>query len=130
MRERFSPLMLTRRSLLAAAVITAPLAAFIAPKIANAAEAKFRLLLIEQKGCAGCAAWLREIGPTYAQNAPEAPLTRVDVHEGNWPEGIVIGGRPNVTPTFLILRDGIEVERLYGYAGAKRFWPALRAALA
>lgn len=96
-----------------------------APQVSH----RFQLILVEQKGCAGCAAWLREIGPVYAQTMPDMPLIRVDIHTGHWPEGIVIGARPNVTPTFLVLRDGIEVERLYGYAGPARFWPALRAAL-
>ena len=86
--------------------------------------------MVEQKACAGCAAFLREVAPGYAKIAPEIPLTRVDIHAGNWPEGIVIGARPNATPTFLVLRDGIEIHRIFGYAGAPRFWQALRTAIA
>ena len=39
------------------------------------------------------AAFLREIAPHYVEAAPNIPLTRVDIHAGNWPEGIVIGAR-------------------------------------
>lgn len=135
MRHRPIPAPLTRRAALLLAL--SPLALGVAPRAAAEAPTKgpaknapqYRLILVEQKGCPGCEAWLREIGPTYAQNAPEVPLTRVDVHTGRWPEGIAIGARPNATPTFLILRDGIEIDRLYGFAGAKRFWTGLREAI-
>lgn len=109
-------------------------AALLLPREGRAATPKasgaLRLIMVEQKGCPGCAAFLREIAPHYAEAAPDIPLTRVDIHAGNWPEGIVIGARPNATPTFLVLRDGIEIDRIFGYAGETRFWQALRAATA
>ncbi|WP_376873855.1 hypothetical protein [Albirhodobacter sp. R86504] len=106
----------------AAPLVTPPV---ITPKPGGA----YQVIMVEQRGCAGCASFLREVGPIYAQTAPEIPLIRVDIHQGNWPEGIVIGARPNATPTFLVLRDGIETRRIFGFSGKKRFWQALQDAV-
>ena len=82
-----------------------------------------RLLMVEKKGCIYCAAWDREIGPVYARH-PEgraAPLMMVDV-DGPYPDGLALDRKPWLTPSFILLRDGLEVTRFEGYPGAERFY--------
>ncbi|MCB1400910.1 MAG: hypothetical protein KDJ82_14265 [Rhodobacteraceae bacterium] len=90
----------------------------------------FRLLMVEQPGCAYCERWKAEIGPIYPKT-PEgtaAPLEHVQLR-GDWPEGITIGSRPVFTPTFLLLKDNVEVGRIEGYPGEDFFWGLLGMAL-
>ncbi|NCU19819.1 thioredoxin family protein [Candidatus Falkowbacteria bacterium] len=98
---------------------------------AVAAQAQdFRLLMVEQAGCTYCIRWNDEIGPIYPKTAEGAiaPLERVNLR-GPWPEGLVIGARPVFTPTFLILKEGVEVGRIEGYPGEDFFWGLLGQAL-
>lgn len=119
---------------LAAGLLAVPLAA--GPVPAHAAQAQpvshgLRLVMVDLEGCGFCAAFRREVMPGYADR-PEgraAPLAVVQI-DGPWPDGIALAGRPRVTPTFILLRDGIEQARVEGYAGPDRFWPDLRAMLA
>lgn len=90
------------------------------------AEKGLRLLMVERRGCIWCAAFRREIAPGYA-TTPEgrrAPIVTVDI-DGPWPDGLAIGGRPYLTPTFILLRDGQEISRLTGYPGPRHFYPML-----
>ncbi len=84
-----------------------------------------RLLMIEQVGCAICAAFNRDLAPGYA-NSPAgqvAPLVHADLR-GPLPEGVVLHIRPYVTPTFILIgADGHEVSRLTGFPGEDFFWP-------
>lgn len=90
-----------------------------------------RLVMVDLEGCAFCAAFRREVMPGYAAT-PEgraAPLAVVPF-DGPWPDGIALAGRPRVTPTFILLRDGVEQARIEGYADARAFRARLRAVLA
>lgn len=92
---------------------------------------RFRLLMVVQRGCVYCAAWRREVGPSYGAS-PEgriAPVFEVDIN-GPWPDGLAIGRAPYATPTFILLRDGQESGRIEGYPGPEAFRSELRAALA
>lgn len=114
--------MLTRRGFLAASAALAALPARAAPGL--------RLMMVRRRGCAYCAAWDREIGPVYASR-PEgraAPVFMVDV-EGPYPDGLALDRRPWLSPTFILLRGGLEVTRFEGYPGAERFFEVLRAML-
>lgn len=90
-----------------------------------------RLMMVEARGCRNCAAWRREIGPAYGRSreGSAAPLLVVDI-DGPWPDGLVLGRRPAVTPTFVLLRRGSELARLEGYPGNLRFYPLLSNMLA
>ena len=85
-----------------------------------------RLLMVEQRGCIYCARWNEEIGTGYGKSAEgqTAPLLRVDI-DGPWPDGLAIGARPNITPTFILLDHGSEVGRMTGYVGDNHFYPLL-----
>ncbi len=90
-----------------------------------------RLVMVDLKGCGFCAAFKREVLPAYgaSREGRAAPLSIVEIG-GPWPDGIALAGRPRVTPTFILLRDGMEQARIEGYAGAESFWAGLRGVLA
>ncbi len=93
--------------------------------------ARYRLLMVVQRGCVYCAAWRREVGPGYPASAEGriAPLVEVDIN-GPWPDGLAIGRAPFATPTFILLDRGHEIARIEGYPGAEGFRTDLRTALA
>lgn len=88
--------------------------------------APLRLMMVESRGCVYCAAWQREIGPSYANSREgrTAPLLTIDIN-APWPNGIALERRPIMTPTFILLQRGIELSRLEGYPGAKYFFPVI-----
>lgn len=90
----------------------------------QAAAADYRLIMVEQPGCAYCMAWDDQIGPAYPKTAEGAfaPLVRADLHIGP-PDGVSYARRVNFTPTFILVRDGAEVARMEGYVGEDFFWP-------
>lgn len=84
----------------------------------------FRLIMVEQPGCAYCAAWDDQIAPAYDKTAEGqfAPLVRADLHIGP-PDGVTYSRRVNFTPTFILVEDSQEVARMEGYVGEDFFWP-------
>ncbi len=94
--------------------------------LAISAQADLRLLMVEQTGCAYCRMWDSEIAGIYPKT-PEgqlAPLQRYDLHDA-LPDGVSLKSKPVFTPTFILLRDGVEVNRLEGYPGEDFFWGLL-----
>ncbi|WP_422377932.1 transcriptional regulator [Roseibium sp.] len=93
---------------------------------ATAAE----LIMVEQPGCSWCQRWNEEIGVAYpkTEEGKAAPLRRVDITEG-WPEDLEGVPRERLTPTFILVSDGKEIDRLRGYPGEHFFWPLLSAML-
>lgn len=85
-----------------------------------------RLMMVESKGCIYCEAWRREIGPGYplSSEGRAAPLLPIDI-DGPWPDGLALERRPTITPTFILLRRGVELTRLEGYPGDQFFYPAI-----
>ncbi len=85
-----------------------------------------QLVMVDQKGCHYCEAWLDDIGPAYPKTAEGkfAPLLRRDISLGA-PEGSSFQRRVNFTPTFILLDKGAEVGRIEGYPGEDFFWPLL-----
>lgn len=97
---------------------------------AEQAEAPFRLLMVEQDGCAYCRMWNADLGPIYPKT-PEgklAPLEHVQLRS-DWDSGLEIGPRPVFTPTFILLEGTREVGRIEGYPGEDFFWGLLGMAL-
>ena len=90
-----------------------------------AGRAETLLLMAEEQGCMWCAKWNREIAHIYPKT-PEgkaAPLQRYDVH-GPAPE-VTFLRRVHFTPTFILVRDGVELDRIEGYPGEDFFWSLL-----
>lgn len=81
------------------------------------------LLMLQQKGCAWCLRWHKEIGGIYpkTEEAKIAPLRFVDIHEP-WPEDLAGIRREAFTPTFVLVEDGREIARVRGYSGDEFFW--------
>ncbi|MFW2543286.1 thioredoxin fold domain-containing protein [Primorskyibacter sp. 2E107] len=91
---------------------------------ASAVVAEVKLVMVEQPGCAYCAAWDDQIAPAYDKTAEGqfAPLIRADLQMGP-PEGVTYARRVNFTPTFILIDDGVEIARMEGYVGEDFFWP-------
>ncbi len=87
------------------------------------AQAEVQLLMFEQPGCRYCAQWNRQIGPKYplTTEGQQAPLMRIDIH-ATLPDGITLRSAPVFTPTFVLVQDGVEVDRIEGYPGEDFFW--------
>lgn len=84
--------------------------------------AEVRLLMADQPGCIYCERWTEEIGPAYPKTdvGRAAPLQRFDLRDT--PEGVTLDRRVIFTPTFILVRDGVEVSRVEGYGGDEFFW--------
>ncbi len=83
-----------------------------------------QLIMVDQKGCHYCEAWMDEIAPAYPKTAEGkfAPLVRRDISAGP-PEGGSFARRVNFTPTFILMEDNNEIGRIEGYPGEDFFWP-------
>lgn len=84
------------------------------------------LYMVEQPGCIYCARWNAEVGDAYHLTAEgrAAPLQRIDLH-ATLPEGVTFARKAAFTPTFVLVRDGQELERIEGYPGEDFFWGLL-----
>lgn len=94
----------------------------MAPHIAQADPV---LLMAEEKGCFWCARWNAEIGPIYPKTAEgqAAPLVRYDLHSDS--PDVEFARSVRYTPTFILVDDGVEVNRIEGYPGEDFFWGLL-----
>ena len=90
-----------------------------------AASAETYLLMAEEDGCFWCAKWNSEIAEIYPKSAEgrAAPLKRFDLR-GPAPE-VEFASRVRFTPTFVLVRDGQEIDRIEGYPGQDFFWSLL-----
>ncbi|WP_367379453.1 hypothetical protein [Loktanella sp. 3ANDIMAR09] len=81
--------------------------------------------MAEERGCIYCARWNAEIADIYPKT-PEgrtAPLLRYDIQRDVAP--IELASRVVFTPTFVLVKDGMEIDRLEGYPGEDFFWGIL-----
>ncbi len=87
------------------------------------AVAGAKLVMVTSDYCPFCQAWERDVGAVYDKSpyASALPLTRVDMGSA-MPEGVAFLEPVVGTPTFLIIRDGKEIERQRGYDDAEMFW--------
>lgn len=93
----------------------------------NARRDGLRLMAVTSGDCAASTAWLAETAPDLAQTeAGRLPLLLVDLN-GPYPDGLLLDGRPRVTPTFILLRQGAELTRFEGYHGKDHFHATLKA---
>jgi hypothetical protein len=94
--------------------------------------AAIELIMVEQPGCAYCAAWDDKIAPIYpkTQAGQFAPLRRVQIDDPA-PQGVTYTRPARFTPTFILINDaGAEVGRIEGYPGEDFFWGLLEMMLA
>ena len=103
-----------------------PLALALALLAALPALAETRLMMVEQVGCHFCLQWDAEVGDAYAatREGRAAPLWRVDI--GDLPvAGGALDRRVLYTPTFVLIVDGAERDRIEGYPGEDFFYGLL-----
>lgn len=81
------------------------------------------LLMAEEPGCSWCARWNAEVGDAYhlTDEGRTAPLQRFDLHDGP-PDGVTLKSGIYFTPTFVLVKDGVELSRIEGYPGEDFFW--------
>lgn len=86
----------------------------------------WQVMMVGSPACQHCRAWHAEIGPGYGASRAgrAAPLFHVDL-QGPYPDGLALDRRPWITPTFVLLRRGVETGRVEGYVGARHFHPVL-----
>jgi hypothetical protein len=107
--------------------MTARLFAFLLLLLpASVVAGEVELLMFEEPGCVWCARWNAEISDIYpkTQEGRAAPLHRIQIRDGV-PEGMQLTSRPAFTPTFVVIKDNVEVGRIEGYPGADFFWGLL-----
>ena len=82
-----------------------------------------QLVMMEQRACSWCERWHEEIGGIYnkTEEGKRAPLRVVNIHEP-WPEDLNNIRIERFTPTFVLVENGIEIDRLRGYSGDEFFW--------
>ncbi|MER0237315.1 transcriptional regulator [Fulvimarina sp. MAC8] len=87
--------------------------------------------MLEQPGCPWCKRFNEEIAPGYAktEEGEIAPLRRVDITE-DWPEDLANIRKERLTPTFVLVDNGTEIDRLRGYPGDNFFYSMLGEMLA
>ena len=90
------------------------------------ASADTFLLMAEEEGCYWCDRWNSEIADIYpkTQEGQSAPLRRYDIANGA-PQGVVMTSRVHFTPTFILVMDDQEIDRIEGYPGEDFFWGLL-----
>ncbi len=103
----------------------------LATTMGLSAHAETRLMMVQEDGCSWCARWNQDVGGEYSltDEGKLAPLLRYDIHDPV-PEGVTFTTAPHYTPTFILLVDGIEVNRIEGYPGEGFFWGLLGMMLA
>lgn len=107
-------------------IFFAPLLALLIGFAPGSAMAEVRLMMAEEPGCVWCARWNAQIAPIYPKTGEgaAAPLRRINIVEP-MPDDIVLKRRINFTPTFVLLVDGVERNRIEGYPGEDFFWGLL-----
>lgn len=89
--------------------------------LASAAQAA-ELIMFREDGCPYCEEWEHDVGAIYplTDEAGIAPLRRVDIHGPT--DEIALDGPIRYTPTFVLVEDGQELDRITGYPGEDMFW--------
>lgn len=91
----------------------------------SAALSDSYLLMAEEAGCYWCGRWNADIAEIYPKTAEgqAAPLRRYDLMAEH-PEATLL--QPvRFTPTFILVKNGVEVGRIEGYPGEDFFWGLL-----
>lgn len=93
--------------------------------LSSHAVADTYLLMAEEDGCYWCARWNKEIADIYPKTVEgqAAPLRRYDLNRDQ--PGVQLSSKVVFTPTFVLVKDGAEIDRIEGYPGEDFFWPLL-----
>ena len=88
------------------------------------AEVKGKLLYFYSDTCAYCKKWENEIANIYLKTEfeDEFKLSFINVFSNVKLENYGISKTVKVTPTFIFVKDKMEVGRIEGYNGQDLFW--------
>ena len=91
--------------------------------IVHNAAADARLIMVTSEHCPYCQAWERDVGAVFNKSsyAAKLPLTRVEIGR-KMPKNISLKKPIIGTPTFLIIRNGQEIDRQRGYVDEEIFY--------
>ena len=106
--------------------VLALLSLFVMPaSSAVAAE----LIMVRQPGCHWCLLWDKEIGSIYSKSEESrfAPVRHVDIRG---PLPTFLKKPVTITPTFILIENDREIDRMIGYPGKDFFWELLSEMLA
>ena len=89
----------------------------------KAADTRGQLVMITSSHCPWCEAFENDVGASYehTEEALTYPLRRQDFYM-EMPDDLAHLTPATMTPTFIVMRDGLEVGRITGYPGAELFW--------
>ncbi len=82
-----------------------------------------KLIMITDSSCIFCKRWERDIGQIYPKTdiAKKFPLTRIEFNS-NQKEASYSFKNISGTPTFIFLKDEVEIGRIEGFNDAEMFW--------
>ena len=105
---------------LQSAAIACLCAVFCASSVAASAA---QLLMFEQDNCPYCERFHAEIGPAYpnTDEGKQAPLRVLMLNEP-LPDELINLTPASVSPTFILVDNNREIDRLVGYPGDEHFW--------
>ena len=87
------------------------------------AFSKNTLIMITDKSCPYCQAWERDVGKLYPKTELANQFTLVRIEEGDEEsEFSTYFADVRGTPTFIFLKDNLEIGRIEGYSDAEMFW--------
>jgi len=80
------------------------------------------LVMVGWKACPHCLRFNREVVPDYSANQTgrRVPLREISILE--WPSDLKGIRRVHSVPAFILVDNGREVGRFFGYSGEKGFW--------
>ena len=91
--------------------------------IVHNAAADTSLIMFTSEHCSYCQAWERDVGAVFNKSpyAAKLSLTRVEIGR-KMPKNILLRKPIVGTPTFLIIRNGEEIDRQSGYVDEEIFY--------
>ena len=104
-------------------IVCISLMAVAASSYAQAVE----LVVVDSKTCVYCAKFNREVGREYGSKAvaAKAPLRRVSAMK-KWPSDLAGIKKTPFTPAFIVVDNGRELGRFYGYQNPETFYAELK----
>jgi thioredoxin-related protein len=90
------------------------------------------VLIFEHPDCTYCRIFRRDVLPKYRHAVSVAnavPLRFVDIAKSDT-GGLALRSRIDTVPTAVVMRDGVEVDRIVGYWGPDNFFKLLAYILA
>ena len=92
------------------------------PSFAPVSSPTRELIALEMENCPICSLMRTEVAPAYARTPRSlaVPMRFVSLDRVE-AKGMRLSGPITVLPTVLLMRDGVEVDRITGYLGPDNF---------